>query len=1012
MEAAIRINGSTGPWRRIVYSGYQSEILITRVETGVTYDLRFRYITLDGDEGQWCATETHTVTGKDVNPAQPSDISATSLINAIRLDWTNPPDLDFDHVNIWRNTSDSFPGGNALYSAAGAPNEAISIADKNVSYGTTYYYFLKAVDAAGNLSDVTSSVNASPRKADTDDVENDAIDGDKIDNALDLNVGSAGQAYISGSDAIYRFWSGDSDPTLANFSVDKDGNLIASSATLSGEITASTGSIGGWTIGATELTSANISLDSDNDRIVVDDIIIDGANNRIRSSNYVSGIDGTGFTLEPDLLEVGNIAARGIIRTAVFQKDVVSAIGGNLAVLPADVLATDMTAADSSTLTIEGNETFSVGDLLRVKDGTDDEWLEVINTGSAPTYTVTRDKGSDYGADSNPAWKKGATVVNYGQSGDGFVYMTASETNAPYMSVITHAGSPWDTLTTRFRAGNLNGFLDYSSDLYGIAIGETDAYLKYDPTNGMRLKGSFTITGGTGALNLDDLPGLPSDENLIAYWSLDDGTGSVAVDNSGKGNDGTLLGDPQWVSGISGKCIDFDQNDYIDCGTDASLQQLTGDRTLTAWVYIEYSGWPPGPGVTNLTICTNESFQNYGFTWRLDGTTGKQYFRCSQSGSNSAAYSDTLVTSGEWHHLAVVYDSSTVTFYLDGISDGSTSVTTNITSSASFAIGYSSQGFDGLIDEVRIYNATLTANEVKALYLNPAGVSSRVAENRVYTGLDSSGNVITKVLPGENVGTPAGSGLYLGADYLGFYSGAEWTNFLKSDGSFKLGKDANNYFVYDLANFKFKFDDSDALEILDGGNIKLNAGGDIVFTSSDTNPSLLNWDDTIYMGKGADIPRGLCIWPQTASQERLQIGYDPIGDTPKYFKDIYIYADNKASIRAYDSPERAYLDLDVSGSPAWARLYVFNGIAGQDRYIKISSNSNIELKGSLYPETTKAWTLGTNTKIWDMAVLNRLRLEEITTPTASANFGQLYTKNDNKLYFQDGAGVEHTIAFA
>ena len=40
-----------------------------------------------------------------------------------------------------------------------------------------------------------------------------------------------------------------------------------------------------------------------------------------------------------------------------------------------------------------------------------------------------------------------------------------------------------------------------------------------------------------------------------------------------------------------------------------------------------------------------------------------------------------------------------------------------------------------------------------------------------------------------------------------------------------------------------------------------------------------------------------------------------------------------------------------------------------------------------------------------------LFLLETTTPSAKANMGALYTKNDNKVYFQDGAGVEHEVAF-
>uniref|UniRef100_A0A6M3IR49 Putative tail protein n=1 Tax=viral metagenome TaxID=1070528 RepID=A0A6M3IR49_9ZZZZ len=274
-------------------------------------------------------------------------------------------------------------------------------------------------------------------------------------------------------------------------------------------------SIAGWYFTQTTLAdnttaaSAKILIDSSNTLIRVGPtagtyITVDGANQKVESSNYVSGAFGAGFHLSGDLLETGNIACRGIFRTAVFQKDVISAVGGSVAILDADVLDVDMTAADNSTLTIEGNTTFAVNDILRIKDGTDDEWMLVTNIGSAPTYTVTRDQAGDYASGANPVWKKGATVVNYGASGEGGVYMTASETNAPYLSIFDHAGAPWTTINTRLRIGNLNGYLGYSSDLYGIAIGETNDYLSYDSTNKLRIAAStenaITIDYGSDIL--------------------------------------------------------------------------------------------------------------------------------------------------------------------------------------------------------------------------------------------------------------------------------------------------------------------------------------------------------------------------------------------------------------------------------------------------------------------------------------------------------------------------------
>jgi hypothetical protein len=86
---------------------------------------------------------------------------------------------------------------------------------------------------------------------------------------------------------------------------------------------------------------------------------------------------------------------------------------------------------------LEGNETFAVGDFLRIKDQSNDEWLEVANADSAPTYVVARDKNGDYAVNTNPVWTKGASVVNFGASGDGAIQLTASEEGAPFISFIT-----------------------------------------------------------------------------------------------------------------------------------------------------------------------------------------------------------------------------------------------------------------------------------------------------------------------------------------------------------------------------------------------------------------------------------------------------------------------------------------------------------------------------------------------------------------------------------------------
>jgi hypothetical protein len=147
--------------------------------------------------------------------------------------------------------------------------------------------------------------------------------------------------------------------SVSTMGVKEDLPAVASTSVL----VSSTMRLGGFWAGLTFLgdaedpDEAKILLDKTNTQIRVgalsdDYLIIDGdysGEPAMRSSNYVSGAFGAGFMLKSDLLEVGNIAARGIIRTAVLEYNSMNVFAGsNVVCKGGDVLASDMTVHDTT----------------------------------------------------------------------------------------------------------------------------------------------------------------------------------------------------------------------------------------------------------------------------------------------------------------------------------------------------------------------------------------------------------------------------------------------------------------------------------------------------------------------------------------------------------------------------------------------------------------------------------------------------------------------------------------
>ncbi len=200
--------------------------------------------------------------------------------------------------------------------------------------------------------------------------------------------------------------------------------------------------------------------------------------------------------------------------------------------------------------------------------------------------------------------------------------------------------------------------------------------------------------------------------DLVALWKLDEGSGTIAFDTSGNGNDGTLTGDPQWVAGYYGGALKFDStDDNIDCGNDDSLN-ITDEITLSAWINMtqrpDVDSWYTIPWKEN-----SYSMYLYGVDNTL--TTLGADFWLGTGRVDIWSGPDIDIPPNEWIHIAVTFDSTNFEFYVNGEYDYTQNEPSAIEISAiNLLFTENGSNFRCSVDDVRIYNRALTHDEILA----------------------------------------------------------------------------------------------------------------------------------------------------------------------------------------------------------------------------------------------------------------------------------------------------------
>jgi hypothetical protein len=217
--------------------------------------------------------------------------------------------------------------------------------------------------------------------------------------------------------------------------------------------------------------------------------------------------------------------------------------------------------------------------------------------------------------------------------------------------------------------------------------------------------------------NFKTLPLIPIDDpNLVGWWKLDEGSGITVLDGSGHGNHGTLMGDPQWVIGLDGDALEFDGvDDYVEVPHD---ETLTADTEVSVMAWINAERHSAAAGNWQAIIAKSNDPRSYSFYTYVEGNL---HFSVGPGGAYVGSTSAGEVPLNEWVHVCAMVIEGQHQYYINGEDAGTGGSGTELQGTADTAtvrIGLTHEGgnnFLGMIDDVRIYNKSLTQEEIQQI---------------------------------------------------------------------------------------------------------------------------------------------------------------------------------------------------------------------------------------------------------------------------------------------------------
>ena len=423
--------------------------------------------------------------------------------------------------------------------------------------------------------------------------------------------------------------------------------------------------------------------------------------------------------------------------------------------------------------------------------------VSMVATANGPVYRLNWHTGVMSGTDIT------LTVTNVQNSRGLTIWNSLSENHSPQTPAAPAGPSSGETGTPQTYSATTTdpdgGTLKYGWDWNGdstvdewsglVASGTTDTRSHLWPSAGtysvkVKAQDEHGVESGWSAATTVSIT--TSTSGPIAWWKLDDGSGSTtAADSSGNGNTGTLHG-PTWVDpGKIGKALSFDGNDdYVSTATDPFVP-VTDTFTMALWA---------NPTATRVTTAeansgvTGTSGQRFAiFPTFYDptvgagisvGTNGISVFEHTGYYLPSPLVYDATISG--WTHIVVVYTNKQPKLYVNGnwVRDGLTS--TKTVHPGGKLLGDSTTGYgcyQGQMDEVRIYDRALDVTQIAELY--QLGGNTPPGTPTTPSG-PASGTIATTYTYSTAATDPDGDQVKYGWDWDGNGVVDEWSSLVSS----------------------------------------------------------------------------------------------------------------------------------------------------------------------------------------------------------------------------------------